>query len=395
MPNTGDNIFIFQKNIKILFDVSVCFLNFARVIALDRHIEILLLSNDCVIVPDFGGFIAHHVDARKDESDGSFLPPIRTIAFNPKLTINDSLLTQSYVEAYDISYPEATIRIEDEVRELRQRIETDGFYTFNGIGTIALNNEGNYEFTPCEAGILTPEFYGLGSFKTAELQELRAALLTRQQPLFTSVPTDGTTEAAANANVDSNVSDNKAEAGLASGVRFISLWRNLAAACVAVIAFLLFPAPLTNSTQLQESSIDTRLLDRIMPKDITTGQNQVLATMRQSSTKANSPRQTGGKAEASTAVRQAGTGMAQNATDGEPAESGYAIVLASRVTKANAKVYVETLHRRGYEDAYVFSKGSRNKVLYGHYANESDARNVLNRLNNRDEFAGAWITYVK
>ena len=28
-------------------------------IELARHIEILLLENDCVIIPDFGGFIAH------------------------------------------------------------------------------------------------------------------------------------------------------------------------------------------------------------------------------------------------------------------------------------------------------------------------------------------------
>ena len=29
-------------------------------IELARHIEILLLENDCVIIPDFGGFIAHY-----------------------------------------------------------------------------------------------------------------------------------------------------------------------------------------------------------------------------------------------------------------------------------------------------------------------------------------------
>ena len=66
-------------------------------IELDRHIEILLLSNDCVILPNFGGFMAHHVEARHDDSDGAFLPPLRTIGFNPKLTLNDSLLAQSYV----------------------------------------------------------------------------------------------------------------------------------------------------------------------------------------------------------------------------------------------------------------------------------------------------------
>ena len=43
---------------------------FAHVIELERHIEILLLSNDCVIVPDFGGFMAHHVDAHYDKQEG-------------------------------------------------------------------------------------------------------------------------------------------------------------------------------------------------------------------------------------------------------------------------------------------------------------------------------------
>ena len=70
-------------------------------IRLARHIEILLLGNDCVIVPNLGGFVVHHVCACYDEGDGLFLPPQRTLGFNPVLKMNDSLLAQSYVEAYD------------------------------------------------------------------------------------------------------------------------------------------------------------------------------------------------------------------------------------------------------------------------------------------------------
>ena len=51
-------------------------------IELDRHIEILLLSNDCVIVPGLGGFMTHHVDARYDADDQMFLPPLRTLGFS-------------------------------------------------------------------------------------------------------------------------------------------------------------------------------------------------------------------------------------------------------------------------------------------------------------------------
>ena len=142
-------------------------------IEMDRHIEILLLNNDCVIVPGYGGFMAHHVTARRDENDGSFLPPMRTIGFNQKLILNDSLLAQSYVEAYDISYPDAMRRIEDEVRELRQRIDIDGQYEFRDLGVISLNKDGNYEFEPCPAGILTPELYGLAPVEITPLSQLK------------------------------------------------------------------------------------------------------------------------------------------------------------------------------------------------------------------------------
>ena len=134
-------------------------------IELNRHIEILLLSNDCVIVPDLGGFMAHHVDARYDEQEHLFLPPLRTLGFNPQLKMNDSLLVQSYIEAYDISYPEAYRRIQSEVAELRQHLETEGMFELNGIGVLSINEEGNLLFEPCEAGILTPQLYGLSSFE--------------------------------------------------------------------------------------------------------------------------------------------------------------------------------------------------------------------------------------
>jgi hypothetical protein len=42
---------------------------------LERHIAKLLLDNDCVIVPGFGGFMAHHIAASYDEKNHIFPPP--------------------------------------------------------------------------------------------------------------------------------------------------------------------------------------------------------------------------------------------------------------------------------------------------------------------------------
>ena len=67
---------------------------------LAQHIEALLLENDCVIIPDFGGFIAHYSPAKIDSDTGQFLPPCRTIGFNAQLILNDGLLTQSYMSVH-------------------------------------------------------------------------------------------------------------------------------------------------------------------------------------------------------------------------------------------------------------------------------------------------------
>ncbi|MBQ8097341.1 MAG: SPOR domain-containing protein, partial [Prevotella sp.] len=206
---------------------------------LERHIEILLLDNDCVIVPDFGGFVAHQLCARYDESEGIFLPPLRTLGFNPQLRLNDSLLAQSYVETYDISYPEALRRIAAEVDELRAVLSREGRYEFNDLGTITLNADGRYESTPHEAGILTPELYGLTSFEMPQLQHraMKKSLFNGEETITIK----------------------------------LSTIRNVAAACIAALVFWLFPSAQGDSQySVANSQFNTELLKRIMPKDITT-----------------------------------------------------------------------------------------------------------------------------
>ena len=128
---------------------------------IDQHIEYLLLSHDCVIAPGFGGFVVHRIPARYDVSKGVVTPPSVTFGFNPDLKINDSLLVQSFVETYDMSYPEAQHEVDSEIDELRSLISDRGSYTIPSVGTLTVNEEGNYEFEPDIAGGLSPELYGL------------------------------------------------------------------------------------------------------------------------------------------------------------------------------------------------------------------------------------------
>ncbi len=367
--------------------LSDYFITFAIVIELERHIEILLLSNDCVIVPGFGGFMAHHVDARYDGRDNMFLPPLRTIGFNPQLQMNDSLLALSYVEAYDISYPEALHRISDEVNEMRQHLENTGKYELNDIGTLFLYEDGNIGFDPCEAGSLTPDLYGLGSFDMRPLAALPNSETAEMQPAVSAV-NDVLENKPIRKNEDSSTSvignniftEDEEEV---SGTEFISIkksWlRNMAAACIALIAFFTLSTPL-GTPKVQKSQIDTGLLTRVISKELTQASHElVLNTNKQPvETPANSKNK-----------------MTQDNEVTTLTSTYYSIVLASRVTKRNAATYVDYLQNKGFKEARVLITDSNVKVIYGTYATENEAYSTLNRLHSYEAFADGWITKVK
>ena len=222
-------------------------------IELERHIEILLLSNDCVIVPELGGFMAHHREARYDQDDAMFLPPQRTLGFNPQLKLNDSLLAQSYVEAYDISYPEALRRIEAEVAELKQHLDNEGYYEMNDIGRLSINPDGKLEFSPCEAGILTPELYGLSSFEFKPLAQPQSA----EKPVLPQPTLVESVESEASPAVRSS------EGG---AITIKMSWiRNTVAVAAALLAFLFMTKPMSEGVQTGLSM--SKITLPILPKE--------------------------------------------------------------------------------------------------------------------------------
>ena len=137
---------------------------FCNMIELSKHIEVLLLENDCVIVPGLGGFIAHKRQAAYTIQKGEFMPPLRTIGFNPQLIMNDGLLVQSYMQAFNTDFPDATRRIEKTVAEIKDQLYQQGQVTLHNVGTIYYNMNGGYAFEPAAASFFTPSLYGLESF---------------------------------------------------------------------------------------------------------------------------------------------------------------------------------------------------------------------------------------
>ena len=354
---------------------------FAHVIELERHIEILLLSNDCVIVPDFGGFMAHHVDAHYDKQEGVFLPPLRTLGFNPQLKINDSLLAQSYVEAYDISYPEAILRIEDEVNELKMHLQTRGIYELNGIGTLEFNENGNYVFTPCEAGILTPSLYGLCSFEMAPLKMSR--------PVSVPVEDEAEKEAAQIISMHHLESDTEAveveEEDEEDVVRIKFSWIRNAIAVAAILLAVFFAAMPTGKTEMMTrtiSNINNGLLFGMMSKDTNTSKIEI--------SKADIQKPTN-KADTISKLEKIKT---EQSVKAEPVKEGYCIVLASQVSKRNAELFIERLKEKGLDSAEICTTNKTQiirRVICGNFQTQEEAYQALRKIHKDEELKDAWV----
>ena len=338
-------------------------------IELERHIEILLLNNDCVIVPNLGGFMAHHVDARYDEEEHTFLPPLRTLGFNPQLNINDSLLALSYVEAYDISYPDAVLRIEDEVDELKMHLQNEGSYELNDIGTLKLNDDGNYVFTPCEAGILTPKLYGLGSF---EMAQLKTAI--RQE--------ETTKESAKIIGFDTFDKSKEEETEDEDTIRIKYSWiRNTVAVAAILLAIFLAALP-TGKTEMMTrtiSNINNSLLFGMMSKDTNTSKIEIK--------KADI-----GKApvKVDTILRKDTVKVTKDALP-DSVRTGYCIVLASHVSKQNAQSYIETLQKKGLDSAEIYMHKDVRRVICGNFKTQADAYQALSKIHKNKGMEEAWV----
>ena len=59
------------------------------------HIERLLLTHDCVILPKFGGFVLQTLPATYQEEEHLFRPMRKEVMFNVTLQHTDGLLSES------------------------------------------------------------------------------------------------------------------------------------------------------------------------------------------------------------------------------------------------------------------------------------------------------------
>ena len=355
-------------------------------IELGRHIEILLLNNDCVIVPNLGGFMAHHVEAHYDERDNMFIPPLRTLGFNPQLTMSDPLLAQSYADAYDVSYPEAVAMLEREVETVKTQIEQEGHYEFADLGMLRHDNDGRYEFEPNPSGLLTPTLYGLSSIELPLLAEAlkhgQPASVTLESRQIVSSPTLHPSIQPSFATMMSKVSPSGHQPEEKTISIKVSLLRNLAVTAVAAVALLLFARPVTpgESTFAESQPAEASLLTTITPKKEV---KEVVAKPAEASSIV------GAFEELANHIKTLNTETVL------PTAGHFTVVLGCSLPLENAQNFLASIHEKGARQAALFEYKNDHMVVYGDYADQSAAVAQLQALQADGIVSSGWVMEVK
>lgn len=326
---------------------------------LERHISHLLSSNDCVIVPGIGAFLAHRVPARYLSDEQIFMPPHRTLGFNPQVKVDDALLVSSYIKEEKLSYSDAYDVMQKDISMLNANLSQNGTVRFGALGTFSMDINNNILFEPDSNGIDDPYNYGFETLSIARLQSRKEKTIT---------------------------------------IKRKELGRYIAAAAAVILTFL-FVTPI--SDRAYESNLKASLSNFASSEQISMMQ-QLTTT---SPATVESPADCNIYPVTSTsedAATPASTAIAPKATESVTAtvaveaattatETGkkHYIIVASSPTAENAQLAISELTRKMKADYTVVVCGKRHRVAIEAFSTESEAQDALPRI--QTTFPDAWV----
>lgn len=131
---------------------------------LEKHISSLLYHHDCLVVPEFGAFIAQKSNSIYHKETTSFLPPQKQLAFNPSIVKSDGILIQNISQIEGLTFDEAKEKVENCVQLWKNQLDSKGNLDLENLGILTKTEQGSIDFIPKHPNFLLDSF-GLESIK--------------------------------------------------------------------------------------------------------------------------------------------------------------------------------------------------------------------------------------
>ncbi len=134
-----------------------------------NYIHDLLYRHDCVIVPNFGGFVTNTIGAKIHEATYTFYPPTKQVSFNTHLKHNDGLLVNYIAKSENISFDIASKKVATAVLNWKKDIQTNGVILDN-IGQLVLDKNEQYIFEPSQDTNYLSSAFGLAAYTNTPVE---------------------------------------------------------------------------------------------------------------------------------------------------------------------------------------------------------------------------------
>ena len=112
----------------------------------EHYISELLFLHDCVILPNFGGFVGNPQSAKLNKTTGMLSPPSKQILFNANLKTNDGLLITHISNQEGNTQEVAKNEVENYATKITDKLTKSKVLRIDKIGLFTLGKEGNIIF---------------------------------------------------------------------------------------------------------------------------------------------------------------------------------------------------------------------------------------------------------
>ena len=335
---------------------------------LSNYIEYLLAEHDCVIVPDFGGFVNQYRCASFSTDHKVILPPSKNIVFNTNLNHNDGLLINTIMLKENINYEQALSFIKEEIFQLKKQLKASPktLYSLGELGHISMDENGTISFIDNKRDTsLYPETFGLTALNILPLKEY---IYQEELP---------------------KTNKNKKQS---SDIIYIPvnrrIVRRIVAAAAIIIVLMMISTPITNieSDTNYAGIVSSELFDHV--------ENNVDKlpefTLNENSTIQNDDTFTDGSSQVS--VENA---PSDEITNVSVKKKQYIVVIATLVSKKAAEKQLQYLKNAGIENDIKILEGSGKSRLYiESFSNKDEAQKYLMQLKSDTKFTDAWIMAI-
>ena len=322
------------------------------------HIERLLIVNDCVIIPEFGGFVLQRHPVVYAADTHTFLPPHREIVFNPALTHNDGLLAQSYMQFYHMHFREAQLSLKQDIECLKAELQATGHISLGAVGSFRKGMEGSLLFLPGKPQAISgAEAFGLE--------------ILRLSPLPTAEPI--------------TPDKRKKENVIYLPVHRV-IWRTTGVVVALTALFLLTSQPVRETSSGRTDYAAGLVLPATLSERMTT-----LPTISCPRQRAEEPVKT--PVPITPAVDETATQLDETSQPSKTPvrQKTYYIIIGSFHTKKQAEMFMSETNLTSCKETGLVARDEKVRVYAARFDTREEAETYLSRLRSDHAFKNAWL----